>query len=866
MTLPEGSVTMLFTDIEGSTSLLRRLGSDYATVLSVQRRIMRDAIAAHGGTEMGTEGDSFFVVFSAPVYGIGTVTDAQRALVAADWPQDADVRVRMGLHVGELTRHDEGYVGMELNRAARIASTANGQQVIVSDPMRAAVEDVVGRDQFRDLGFHRLKDIPDPEHLYRMVIDGVPEIDTPPKTLGTPTNLPPPRSELVGRDRDAAEVSAFILGGTRLVTLTGPGGVGKTSLATHVARGLGSSFPGGVYLVPLEDAHDEAAAWPVIASSIGAPEVGEPAQAVGAALGDRPALLVLDNLEQLHGSSALANELTDSTQASILATSRGPLHVRAEQQFPVRPLAIRLPDDAPASEVAHDPAVELFVREARRVKPSFAPDDDDLRTIARVCSSVDGLPLAIELVAARMRHLSLDGVASSLDGRLSLSSRDVDRPDRQRTLDAAVAWSFDLLDADHQSAFRRLGAFVGGFALPAAAAVLARSEADTLDLLDELGDVGLLTFDDAASEVRGSMLRLVREFASAGLDAAEPDGDARRSHAHYFADLAEAAMAGLRGPAQLAWSDRLATEHENMRAAFEWSLTSPTDRALASRIAAALSTFWYRHGRVEGRSWLERAIGVTDDPALEMQVALALGILQQHQGDNAIAAATFERALELARTSGDDAATTRALNSLGVTQLAEGNLDSAARYLAESADLARRTGDDNRLASSLSNLGLVQLALGDTAAAIASFTDALRLDESSGDTWAIVSSRSNLGIALIRSGAVDQGRKLVVDVLPTIAELADPDLLAGALEACAFASGAANDPRTAAVLAGGALRIRDDASIPRTASDEAFLEREFGPARASLGRATWDELVAAGRASSDDDLIALASSAAVGGV
>jgi predicted ATPase/class 3 adenylate cyclase len=838
--LPEGRVTMLFTDIEGSTSHLRRLGDGYAQVLADQRRILRAAIADHGGHEMGTEGDSFFVVFAEPAEALAAAVEAQRALDANPWTGGAPVRVRMGLHCGDLARHDEGYVGLELNRAARIASTANGGQIVVSAAMRdAAGATSVG---YRDLGLHRLKDLPAPERLHQVLADGVPDITTPIKSLGAASNLPVARADLVGRDEDVDRIVALVDGGARLVTLTGPGGVGKTSLALVAAAALERRFVGGgLYFVDLSGATAVADAWPAIGAAIGAQaDDGDGDGDLGGTLAASGAtLLVLDNLEQLPDAAGLVTALLDAAPSlQVLATSRGPLRLRAEQQYPVSTL------DEPD-------AAELFVREARRARPAFEPDDDERAAIASLCARVDRLPLAIAVVASRIRHLGVAAIARSLDERLDVASRDVDRPDRHRTLFATVAWSASLLDPTMQRQFARLSVFAGGCTVEAAAVVLDVDELEAFDVLDALADLSLIAFADFPDgTARVTLMQVAREYATSLLHASpEEDRAARAAHARHYADVAEDAERRLHGPEQQAAGDRLALEHDNLRAAFEWAQSGgPDERRIAGRIAAALGWFWYTHGRAaDGRRWLELTAAwdlELLDPPLAVRTVQALGVLQQQQGENGAALLAFSRALALAEAAGDETAMARARNSLGITHWAEGRLDVARQHLEESVAIGRRLGDEQRIAAGLSNLGIVLLTARDHDAAVAVLREALVIDRRRGDEWGIAVDQINLGTALVRRGDLAEGLGLLRSTLARARELGDPDLFASGVEACAMAAALAGDPRDAVALAGGADRLRQAASAPRAPSEDAFLERELGPARAALGRTEVDAITA----------------------
>ncbi len=863
---------MLFTDIEGSTRLLRALGPSYANVLSDQRRIMRGAIAAQGGHEMGTEGDSFFVVFGTADAAVRAAIEAQRGLVENQWPANATVRVRMGLHVGEPARHEEGFVGLDLNRAARIAATANGAQIVISadlhDEMSGIELDGVA---YRDLGRHRLKDLPHPERIYQLVVAGLIDVTTAIKSLGTPTNLPAPRARLVGRDDIIDDLRRMTTGGCRLVTLTGPGGTGKTSVALEVARSLADRFVDGIYFVALEQARTLMSAWDSMAAALGAAGADDAEVAVLDELSGREPLLVLDNLEQLREATSVASTLLDRTDSVLIATSRGPLRVRAEQECPIPPLAVPTGNTTP-DELASSPAVELFVREARRVRPAFELNETNRATVAAICSKLQGLPLAIELAAARIRMLSPKDLDATLSEQLSLKSMDLDRPDRQRALAATIAWSYDLLTARDQHLFLALGVFAGGCDLAALTAVIAdeHERIDAFEVIDNLAGVGLVTLDDGPDGgTRISLLAAVREFALTQLASSEGADASHRRHAAYFTSLAEEAETQLRGPQQLLWSDRLSIEHGNFAAAFNWA-SSGGDQVLAMRLASALGWFWYTHGRAsEGRAWLERAVAEEGDsiaaynavdPRARAKASHALGVLQQQQGDNDEAAASFERSLALWRANDDDVGIAQELNSLGVARWAQGQPTEAKALMEESASVARACGNDLRLASALSNLGVVATGVGALTEAISSLSEALAIDQRLEDAWAVAVDQSNLGAALIRAGDVTKGHHLLSENLPRIVELDDPDLFASTIEACALAAGVSDEAERAVLLVGAADAIRTSAEVPRAPIEDAYLERELGPLRSALDPDHYLDASRRGGELSEDDVLALARS------
>ncbi len=497
--LPTGTVTMLFSDIEGSTLLLSRLGSAYAEALDGQRKVLRKAWAAHGGTEMGTEGDSFFVVFPTAPDAVAAATQAQRELASYPWPGGERVRVRMGIHTGSPTVHDGGYVGMDVHRAARIAGAAHGGQVVVSSATAELVS--LGDDvRLRDLGSHRLKDIPAPEHLFQLAMEGLQTEFPSLKTLGAASSLPVPTTPLVGRDGELAELTALLRSpGVRLVTLTGPGGSGKTRLAIGVAQRLVEMFPDGVFFVPLAAVSTVEVMWTSIAEVLDVPPEDRVPPSLFSYLAHRSALLVLDNLEQLSGADGVVADLLEAApKVSVIATSRRPLHVSGEHEHPVPPL--ELPDDADLAGASTSAAVQLFVQRARMVRPSFALTVDNAADVVAVCTRLDGLPLAIELAAARSKLLSPHALLARLDKVLDIAASGSQGSSRQQTMRNTIAWSYDLLTPQQQVFFRRLGVFAGGADLDAIAAVTTTENGtggdDPLDLVADLVDASLITVID----------------------------------------------------------------------------------------------------------------------------------------------------------------------------------------------------------------------------------------------------------------------------------------------------------------------------------------------------------------------------------
>ncbi|HVF08306.1 MAG TPA: adenylate/guanylate cyclase domain-containing protein, partial [Actinomycetota bacterium] len=524
--LPTGTVTFMFTDIEGSTRLIQELGAAaYGAMQDRHSAIMRDAIATGGGVEIRTEGDSFFAVFSSANGALQAAVTAQRELAASSWSDGRPLRVRMGLHTGDGVLGGGDYLGVEVNRAARIAATGHGGQVVISDTTRALVANGLPPDvAIRDLGTHRLKDFEQLQHLHDVIVDGLDSDHPPLRSLPNRwTNIPAPRTSFVGRDREIAE-AAELLDATRLLTLTGPGGTGKTRLAAKLASDRLERYRDGAFFVDLSPVTDPAFVIPEIARALRVREAPgrDLADLLQDHLGERELRLVLDNLEQLIDASPIVGTLLDSSPGlTVLATSRIPLRLSGEQEFQLSPLALPAPDQvADAERLTTCESVRLFVDRAAAVRPGFRITGENAAVVARIVARLDGLPLALELAASRLRLLTVEALNARLDQPLPLlTGGPRDRPERQRTLEGAIAWSHDLLNPDERQLFARLSVFAGGWTLEAAEAVCG----DDLDVLRSLGglvDASLVRRTELdGGELRFSMLETIRAFATERLEA-----------------------------------------------------------------------------------------------------------------------------------------------------------------------------------------------------------------------------------------------------------------------------------------------------------------------------------------------------------
>lgn len=586
--LPSGTVTLLFSDIEGSTRLVQDLGDRYPVLLETHRTLLRSAWADHDGVEVGTEGDSFFVAFEHPADAVAAARRAQQLLVAYDWPDDGVVRVRMGMHTGEVEIAGDDYAGLAVHLAARVASAAHGGQVLLSDATRLFVEAVDGID-LMDHGEHRLKDIRRPVQIFQLLDDALPATFPPLRSMSAaPTNLPAPVDDFIGRTKEIEEITAA-LAASRLVTLTGPGGAGKTRLSLEVAAALASSIAGGTWLVELAVTTDADRIDTLVAAAVGVSE--QPGRTLRESLvdqlRDRSMLLVLDNCEHLiDGAASLAADLLSAAPGlRILASSRERLGVRGERVVPIPPMEVSA-DEPEASD-----AVLLFVARARAVLSTFEPDLCAMQTIAAICQRLDGLPLAIELAAARTRVLPIEQLHERLDDRFRvLAASERHAPSRQRTLGAVVAWSYDLLPSDEQALFRGLSVFPDSFTLQAVESVGAAAGLDCfelLDLLTALVDKSLVSVTHADGSVtRYQLLETLRAFGWARLgDAGELDGW-RNALGHWVVEQVAVLEAAMRTPAQDEALRRARLELAHAAAALDWMLERGDDLAALRTVSA----------------------------------------------------------------------------------------------------------------------------------------------------------------------------------------------------------------------------------------------------------------------------------------
>ena len=776
--LPTGTVTFLFTDIVGSTKLWEQHPETIRQALVRHDALVEQIVAEQGGHVVRPrgEGDSRFAVFARATDAVVAAAALQQALTAEPWPTPAPLRVRMALHTGEADLRAGDYYGTVVNRCARLRAVAHSGQTLLSEATYALVrEHPLPGIEFHDLGAHRLKDLQQPEHIVQLVVPDL-QADFPPLVTldGRPTNLPVQPTPFIGREREVVVVRERLLRpAVRLLTLTGPGGTGKTRLALQVAADLLDAFANGVWFVDLASIRDPALVATTIARTLGVKETGSQPllDTLKASLAAKQVLLLLDNFEQVVAAAPIVAELLASASGlKALVTSRAVLNLQSEHEFPVPPLA--LPDSRSQTDpavLAQYDAVHLFVQRAQAVKPDFQITHANMGVVTEICQRVDGLPLAIELAATRIKLLPPHALLARLHDRLRfLTGGGRDRPARQQTLRIAIDWSYALLDAGEQMLFRRLAVFVGGCTVEAAEAVCAAGcdlPVEVLDGLHSLLDKSLLVAEDGPDgDPCFRMLETIREFA---LEQLESSGEAHtiyRRHATYYLALAEEAEPALRGPHPGVWLDRLAREHGNLRAALAWSRADGDSRSAdhggASdhgddtelRLVAALWRFWHRRRYLsEGRERLEHALARlssrngSSSPQLRAKLLAGAGIFALLQGELTTASARLQESKQLWRNVGDSPELVRTLYWQGRVFDRQGNPARAQALLEESLALARELHDTVAIMEAL--LALVWLARdgGDYERAVALLEERLALARAIDDPVSIADSLLYLG-------------------------------------------------------------------------------------------------------------------------
>lgn len=706
--LPTGTVTFLFTDIENSTPLLERLGADrYRKLTDEHAQILRRAIAEGKGYDLSTAGDSFFAVFKGAPAAVEAAVAAQKQLASHDWPEDAKIRVRMGLHTGDGSHGGDNYVGLDVNIAARIEAAGHGEQILISGAtaglIRRSLPANVG---LTDLGPHRLKGIAEPEQIFQVTVEGSPADFPAIKTLGSrPNNLPAQLTSFVGRETELTRLKE-LLKAARCLSLTGPGGTGKTRLSLELAREASDDFEDGTFFVQLASVIEPDMVATTIAETLHLPETrGEaraPQERLIEHLSGRRMLLVLDNFEQVVAAAGVVSDLLRTSDGlKVVVTTRIPLHIQGEHEYPVPPLVLPDPKSLPdAALLSQYESVALFIERAVTVKPDFKVTNQNAPAVAEICARLDGLPLAIELAAARVRVLTPEALLARLSERLKLLvGGATDIPKRQQTLRGAIEWSFDLLDEPERRLFQRFSVFVGGGRLEEAESVCGTGDSaiDVFDGISSLVDKSLVKTDESdSSDVRFFMLETIREYAKEKLDEGDEKHEIGMRHATAYTELAELAAPRLFGQSRRLWLDRLARDYDNLRAAHTWAVSNQ-DVDLALRLVIAIWRFWHMRGYLqEGKRRVDEALalsGSDQQTPLGARALQAAGGVTHWQADTENQIDFYDRAVALWRQLGDDEGLADALYDRSFPSFADGDMEKGRVFAQESFALAEKIGN-----------------------------------------------------------------------------------------------------------------------------------------------------------------------------
>jgi predicted ATPase/class 3 adenylate cyclase len=911
---PTGTVTFLFTDIEGSTRMWERSPQAMQAALTRHDELLRQAIEEHGGYVFKTVGDAFCCAFPTAPDALEAALEAQRLLLKERWDESTPLRVRMALHTGAAEERDGDYFGPPLNRIARLLSAAHGGQVLLSLPSHEMVRDQLpAGTNLAELGEYRLKDLFRPERVFQLLATDLPSEFPRLRTLDVyRNNLPLQPTPLVGREEEVAEVYDLLRGDeTRLLTLTGPGGIGKTRLALQAAADLLDDFPDGTFFAPLATLTQADLFSSAVAETLGVQETAEQPldESLKDYLSERRMLLVLDNFEQVLGAAPDVTEmLAVAPGLKALATSRAPLGLYGEHEYAVPPLSVpdvrHLPDLRTLSQYE---AVRLFIERAKSAKVDFEVTDKSAPAVAEICVRLDGLPLAIELAAARIKMLPPKAMLQRLSSRLKLLTGGArDLPERQRTLRATIEWSFALLDEGEQVLFGRLAVFSGGRTLEAIEAIC-DAEGDlpveAFEGISSLVDKSLLRQEDGPDgEPRFVMLETVHEFAREKLGQSEEAEEIKRTHAEFFLDLAEEACPELKSANKLQWLESLEAEHDNMRAALSWAL-GRKEEELALRMGGALWLFWSVRGYYsEGRRWLEEALAIEGrvSPEVRAMALAGAGGLAMEQGDldrgqgacqeglgllahegreaseanlwllmflgwmawqreeHGQARELFEESLALSREMRNIWWIATSLSNLAVVSHSLGNSERATELYEESMDIFREQGDKQFLAYCLNNLAMVVCSKGDLRRAVKLTEESVTLLRELGARGDVALGLCNLGWMALLQNDIDRAADLYRESLSLSWDAGLNPLVQSVLEGLACVAGANGEAERAARLWGAAQALHESKDIPRDIDFLAEADSRTSAVRTGMGEEAWEEAWRKGRVMTLDEAVSYA--------
>jgi predicted ATPase/class 3 adenylate cyclase len=907
----------LFSDIEGSTKLWDRFPDEMKVALATHDALMRQAIEAHKGYVFKTIGDAFCAAFETVTDALDAVIAAQRALIAEDWGEVGKIRARMALHSGIAQERDGDYFGPPVNRVARLLAAGHGGQVLLSLATVELLRDHMPEDtSLRDYGERRLKDLVRPEHIFQLLAPNLPSEFPPLKSLESfPNNLPVQLTSFVGREKEIAEVKR-LLTATHLLTLMGTGGAGKTRLSLQVGSELLDVYPDGVWFIEFAPLTDATLVPQAIASAMGVREEhGRPMlSTLTDYLRDRTVLLIFDNCEHVVAACAKLAEtlLRHCPKLRIMASSREALGIAGETVWRIPSLSLpdpkHLPLDTPngLKSLTQYEAVRLFIDRATAVAPTFAVTNHNAPAVAQICYRLDGIPLALELAAARVKALTVEQIALRLDDRFRLltgGSRTA--LPRQQTLRALVDWSYDLLTEQERAMWRRIGVFAGGWTLEAAEAICADGQIETyevIDLLIQMVNKSLAIADDHLGETRYRMLETIRQYARDKLEASGEMAALRDKHLAFYQQLVMTAEPKLRGGEQVAWLNQLDSEHDNIRAALEWCLAK-SDGETALQLASSLWYFWLVRGyQTEGRERLNHALGLSkgqtalrakalnalgflvyfqdDYPlartllnealamgrALDAQPAIAyalygLGCMAWTQGDYSLARTRLEESITLFRASSDVWGTASALTYLGDTLNHLNECELGIKLHEESLALARSIGDKGGQAFALYGLASLKWTQYADHASETLFEEALALYRALGDRPGIARTLDRLAVLEWHEHQYDKARKLFEECLLLDRDLGNRDGIAHALEGMAGLAVWQKQSERAARLFGAAEALRESISAPIPPAEQDDYARSLAPLRAQLPEMTLQAAWAEGRQMTAEQAIVYALSA-----
>jgi len=872
--IPFGTVTFLFTDIEGSTKLWELHPEQMRVSLARHDELLRQAIAGANGYIFKTIGDAFCAAFATAQDAVDAVVDAQKALGAESWAPETPLTVRMAIHTGAAESRDDDYFGPSVNRTARLLATGHGGQCLLSQTTTNLVRDFLPSGvALKDLGLHQLKDLARPEQVYQILHSDLAQDFPPIRSLSNQlNNLPQQLTSFIGRETETSDVHAM-LQKARMVTLTGSGGTGKSRLSLQVAAETLERFPDGAWFVELAPLSDEALVARTIADVLHVKEQpGEPIlTSIANSLRHKQLLLILDNCEHLLDPCAKIADhiLRTCGQVVILATSREALGISGESAYRVPSLSLPDPKKAQTpTSLTHFAAVRLFVDRAEQSLSTFTVTNQNAPALASLCYHLDGIPLAIELAAARVRSLSVEEIDQKLDQRFRLltgGSRTA--LPRQQTLRSLIDWSYDLLNEPEKQLLSRLSVFNGGWISGAAAQVCAGGsveEWEVLDLITSLCDKSLVVSEQSLGSTRYRLLETVRQYSRDRLMESGEAATWQDHHLKHFTELAEEARPHLRGPEQATWLSRLESEHDNCRAALDWGLFGAGNKALALQLAACLWRFWLLRGHFsEGRHWLGEALakdpGAT--PYVRARALNGAGVLAEQQTDFDAAHEYHRESLKVSTDLGDIWCTAMTLNNIGNVHATSGDLERANQFWAQALVLWRdlealgKLGDQRGFAATLDNLGTTAHSKGEVDSARTYYEECLAIRRSLGNLSGVGYSLLNLAWLVLDQGDFAARHEYGVEGLKNFVEIGEPFGMVCAIEVLAWPS----DPLRAARLWGFTGGLREDLGSPLNAIEVPVRTQRVAEARTTLGdESAFDQAWAEGRGFSTEKAVELA--------